>query len=618
MSSPPWVRLVPEDDGATNIDHPNPVEDVSNPVNANVIVSGLENLINISSNNDDDEEGNEDDVHEIIDDISSDTSATSIASALSDGAPRPRSTSLAEHPTGYHDRASSTPRSTSNPRASSARASSNPRSSTPRSRPRSNPRTRTPMRHESPLLVMVRGGEGYVSPLVVRESVVVADGGEGLVEGVGNAIDGGGSNTDESNTERDGSVNIAIEENERVVRSIFNTRYLMRSLSIREEEAEVESITENVGELSVAQPSNSRRSAAGHWLSRTIHASTTTNAATTTHRSQRINTPSTKQRPSHRKLRRWNNDRFIGTHSESIHNTVLLNEDLDGDEQQQYWKEFWMPNYPREYRSEFARLATDDTKHGQLVRDRFVKGEVPARHRRVEMSLEDSIAAKFHKMGVALESNSSIMGKALFGKLSPRIQSVLSRSCSPRDELSLSVDGCVDTTASTMTFAGQVVSAFETYLVSLALTKSKKDVSSLGYPPEQPQQVYDLFGDILASPPHVVLRKKTRKSSKHETQHPHGLLIPTIHFYFPATNSIGSNTKQHEEGHATSSAFYRILLYAVCEFHGLVSSSTFMTAKRAEGRRGNGSEEGVKVVTVQGGLLMAPSLKLLDYIDTCC
>lgn len=85
--------------------------------------------------------------------------------------------------------------------------------------------------------------------------------------------------------------------------------------------------------------------------------------------------PSDKQRPSHRKLRRWNNDRFVGTSSEQIH-VMLENDGFGGDAMDQYWSEFYMPNYPREYRSEFAKLSTDESRKGKSARERFLKGEV--------------------------------------------------------------------------------------------------------------------------------------------------------------------------------------------------------------------------------------------------
>ena len=64
-------------------------------------------------------------------------------------------------------------------------------------------------------------------------------------------------------------------------------------------------------------------------------------------------------------------------------------------------------------------------------------------------------------------------------------------------------------------------------------------------------------------------------------------------------------------------AFCRILLYAVCQFHGLVSSSSLMSSNGKHHIRKSSKKQGgaIKMVTVQGGVLLAPSLKLLDHVE---
>ena len=225
-------------------------------------------------------------------------------------------------------------------------------------------------------------------------------------------------------------------------------------------------------------------------------------------------------------------------------------------------------------------------------------------------------------------------GNVLYDKLGTRIQSILSRSC-----------GSVDTNAS------RIVNSFESYLVSLALQRSKEVMDSndddeddleMGFPPLQSQSVYDVFEDILASPPRIVIREKQSSSSstnylnnkrrggkvlpttKEEVSEMNkcGVLIPTIHFYFPTEGQDGSSRR--------SSAFHRILLYAVCQFHGLETSSFVIPEKKKlkkvdkNGRRGKGQQKqkcdgkgaSMKVVTVQGGVLLAPSATLLDFVCT--
>lgn len=607
--SPP-IHLIPRGDG--NADAPD-----ANANNGNSI-GIIENIATLDNNNE---------THPVVEDtqdgevlsLSTATSATSIASALSDGAPRPRSASLSIMAS------STTPGGAG---GAGSRPNSTPRQrSTPRSRPRSNPRTRTPMRNPSPLLITgsrVVEDDSAAAPAVLNESVV------------------------ESN-----DASAAIIDNESAVMNVFNTsrRHRSRAGSIPEEHevVAVDSIDRSTDGTTEQSNQNDTTTAsatsapapraAGHWLA---HAATS-NAATS--RNQRSTNPtrsrgprvglSDKQRPSHRKLRRWNNDRFVGTSSENTH---IMLEASEGGGAEQYFREFYMPNYPCEYRSEFAKLSCDDSKVGKIVKERFLKGEVAHHKKGGEeedgLWMERSVLAKFHKLGVslpepsafvpnckddealALSKSSNIaleqdaMGKKLFQSINNRIQSVVSRSCSLGDESNIS-------------FASQVVMAFESYLISLALSGSKHDVTpSMGYPPRQPQHVYEIFDKIFCNPPKVVIRNKHHrhhiKSAISPSLQSYAVLVPTVHFYFPADDNNGQ--QQSAEG-VRSSAFYRILLYAVCQFHGLESSSTVIAPKKnkqtgKQKRRGSQQAQergGMKVVTVQGGVLLAPVLKLLDH-----
>ncbi|KAL9182666.1 hypothetical protein ACHAXT_013318 [Thalassiosira profunda] len=498
--------------------------------------------------------------------LSSATSATSVASALSDGAPRPRSASL-----GMPARPSSTPRL----------------------RPRSNPRTRTPMRRPSPLLV------------------------------TGDARDVEAANMNEGRAANNESENEGGRGSDESIRNIFNARR-QRSQSIPEEREEEGDELEPAGgdgasndahrsaddpnsEGASAAPPPSAPRAAGHLFARaaTTNAASERNARSTNPTRSRAGFPglSDKQRPSHRKLRRWNNDRFVGTSSEQLH-VQLEGESGAADLN---WREHYMPNYPQQYRSEFARLSVDETTAGRGVRDRFLRGEVAHRGEGGEdatRDVEQSAAAKFRKKGLFLnkmagseESVRDEMGKTLYRKLSPRIQSVVSRSCA------LEGDG--------RSSAGEVIAAFESYLVSLALVGSKKDVTSFGYPPLHPQGVYDVLDDVLSRPPHIVVRGR---KSCHGAKHAHAVLVPAVHFYFPAEGDDGEGGSGSR--HGRSSAFHRILLHAVCQFHGLESSSSILAPGRKNEKSARGNGRGcLKVVTVQRGILLAPALKLLDFVD---
>jgi hypothetical protein len=366
---------------------------------------------------------------------------------------------------------------------------------------------------------------------------------------------------------------------------------------------------------------------------------------------------------------------------------LLHHSDNNGDDE---WKFPYMPNYPCNYTSEFGKLVNVDEsdRKGMVVRERFVRGEVATatsvvtngvgggvngdRDGGEEESLECKIGLKFRQLGISskmmLETKKKeveedavnevlLLGKILFDKLGSRIQLILERSChNVVDDSGAMGNSSADGGGGEVTMinmASRIVAAFESYLVSLALDSSNKDNNDndddcmMGYPPLQSSGVYDIFNEILVSPPRIIIRDK--KSGYHHNNRRHdgsvsgselstdmnkfGVLIPTIHFYFPAEDDNSSSSSSRK------SAFHRILLYAVSQFHGLeTSSSVIAPDKKKSGnkkkqkqkdhrgndatkRRGgnqqrqqNDAKGSIKVVTVQGGVLLAPSVKLLDCI----
>ncbi|KAK1741055.1 hypothetical protein QTG54_008307 [Skeletonema marinoi] len=596
----------------------------------------IENIDTITNNNN----NNDEDGGLLSAAVSDDTSATSIASNLSDGNPRPRSASLHITPSNHHNTNGDRP------------------SSIPRLRPRSNPRTRTPMRHESPLLV--------ISPIVAAGSAIIAEN-----DGTGGIANHHRNGSEATAQLEDGDTN---NNNEQLIRNIFHTRSSrarrLRAGSIPEEIVEDDGSTIVVDDNTSLVAANNDNLAAGNQVNNETNTTasaaaavannnTTTRTAgrfftqavapTSTRRrrnnrttepnntTQQQRTLSTKQNPSHRKIRRWKNDAFIGTPSEHVHTMLMTNR---GEEEG--WNEFpYMPNHPLEYNSEFSKLSVDRSRGGEKVRERFVKGEVASGDFAVkkkngsgeeeevgeEVLMQRRIVAKCRQLGIpskVIMDEESEWGKVLYDKLGMRIQSILSRSCSSAD-----------------TNASRIVATFESYLVSLALhsklmTGNDDDDIELGFPPLQPQVVYDVFEDILASPPRIVMRNKQLSSSNNNCNNQRigkasaaaaakevsgmnkcGVLIPTVHFYFPTEGQDGSSRR--------SSAFHRILLYAVCQFHGLETSSSVVPEKKL--KRDNGRRKGqqkqnrevkgsMKVVTVQAGVLLAPSTKLLDFVCT--
>lgn len=250
-------------------------------------------------------------------------------------------------------------------------------------------------------------------------------------------------------------------------------------------------------------------------------------------------------------------------------------------EGEEWHSEYLMPNYPREYRSEFARLVNDNTKRGQVVRDRFLKGEVGSK---VDAVITDSIPKQY-------------TGNELYRKLSPRIRSILSR-CYEKSTM-LQTESALNDYQSSL--AIQAITTFEAYITSCIFESKKSIIATAGFPTLLPQDMYKIFDTIFCAPPHLVIKNNKKKVSREVA------VIPSIHFYF-ADESHGADKKRN-------GAFYRILLYAVCNFHGLVASSFTLDGKK----KSYGSQKlskGVKVVTVQSGIVLGKDLKLLDFVGS--
>jgi hypothetical protein len=427
-----------------------------------------------------------------------------------------------------------------------------------------------------------------------------------------------------------------------------------------------------------------RRAAAS--LSITNNTTTTTSSSLLSshpHRQVPIG-KSNKQHPSHRKIRRWDNDNFIGHPvAETTHLQLLHSEDGGN------WKEYYMPNYPTYYRSSFAKLIHDTSDVGKVVRDKFYKGEVASSvggggttmgsgggmhlggGRNIKcntITMTDCIIYRMSKLGLSsslllahqqqqqvekTKKQKDNVGRVLYQQLlTSRIQSVLVQSCG-----GISI---FENSSSNMNEACATVSAFERYLVSLALvgtTTTKQDnktmmtrsssssdcngdnidsivVAGDFYPPIQSKEVYDVFHKVLSRPPKIVIKSTTIMPSTSTITSSSSLSmtacwIPTVHFYF----STDTTTSSVVDG-GRSSAFHRILLYSVCQFHGLVVSSSIIDNSSSRGgggtkktttntnkQLGEKGEAGKKksrciekVVTIQAGVMLAPTLRLLDYV----
>ena len=297
-------------------DDVNDVAIIENISTLSVIDNNAFNDIDNVVSNEEQPQGNNEigtpDVDDEMLSLSTATSATSIASALSDGEARPRSTPRARSQSfSIYGRSSSAMSGGSDrPNSQPRHASAGGRRSTPRSRPRSNPRTRTPMRQESPLLITGRGDN-----IVLNQNAQDAS---------ANDNDGVNSNSEET-----------------MIRNIFNTRRRIRSDSIPEEAISAQSVEQgdqgiNLATTTSTSATNAPR--AGHLLTSIRETNSRSTRRSTNPTRSRLVGLSDKQNPSHRKIRRWNNDRFVGTSSEQLHLTLQNNE---ASVTEQYWREFY-------------------------------------------------------------------------------------------------------------------------------------------------------------------------------------------------------------------------------------------------------------------------------------
>ena len=141
-----------------------------------------------------------------------------------------------------------------------------------------------------------------------------------------------------------------------------------------------------------------------------LHAGSTGIGLSTVRLSSRVvddrrNKPrSSKQsRPSVRKLRRWDNDNFVGAASELAMAGTPEAADIFLKAQAEKGK-YLMANYPLQYRSVFKKLLEDSSL--QDVRERFVNGEV---------AHDDPISKP-------------LTAKALFKRMNPRLRKIICSS----------------------------------------------------------------------------------------------------------------------------------------------------------------------------------------------
>jgi hypothetical protein len=257
---------------------------------------------------------------------------------------------------------------------------------------------------------------------------------------------------------------------------------------------------------------------------------------------------SIKQGPGQRKVRRWNNDNFVGITSEVPAHIATLYAEADMTKAR-----YIMPNYPLKYRSVFDTMLRksqggddrtgetgDATVDWSNVRDRFVNGEVVSDSTPV---LTEAARERMRKREVELYKS----GEAMMDKVQGRLFNVVQQACETSD------------------FTQSIMNSFESFLVmhlsvqhDEARLKDAEDASTR------------VLEKILVQKPFV-----TRKADNQFT----------LRFLFSDAQKKG--------------AFNRLLLHALCQFHGLnIASST--------------TSKGYKMITVTG-ICKGSQFRFLDH-----
>ena len=257
-------------------------------------------------------------------------------------------------------------------------------------------------------------------------------------------------------------------------------------------------------------------------------------------RKSHLEEKSNKQGPGQRKVRRWNNDNFVGISSEVPSHIATLYAEAD-----MIKGRYVMPNYPLEYRSVFDDMVRNggegeggETKTGDgrkgvgsgvvdwtKVRERFVSGDV------VVQSSEPMVSEAAMERRRIRERELFKSGQSMMEQVQGRLFRVVQQACD------------------TSPWNQSVLNAFEEFLVihmgdGSAEERGTSPRSSIGG-----DSSTQILKELLVQTPFV-----TRKAGNQIT----------VRFVFDDAEKKG--------------AFHRLLLHAVCQFHGLtIASST--TAK---------------------------------------
>ena len=284
---------------------------------------------------------------------------------------------------------------------------------------------------------------------------------------------------------------------------------------------------------------------------------------------------SAKQGPGHRKVRRWNNDKFIGIASDISNSLSQKNPQMGMRianiyaEADMHKGKYTMPNAPRGNRTIFGTLVKAnrgldldgqsddgydsdcckvklDPEEVAKIRERFVDGEVGVNE---VVILSEAAKEKIRKREEELYKDGKRMMKV---NVNERLVNVVIRACKNSG------------------FTRNVVNTFEDLLLSLNHPKSNSVKSSVHVIESE------IWKQVLVQKPFITrkLNAETKESNV------------TVRLFFSDGKSKG--------------AFNRLLLHAVCQFHGLQTASST-------------TSKGHRIMTVTGGC-KGEHLRFLDYV----
>jgi len=180
--------------------------------------------------------------------------------------------------------------------------------------------------------------------------------------------------------------------------------------------------------------------------------------------------PSSKQGPSKRKVRRWNNDNFVGVASDlassSARGAVTARLILDAKANSGRYEDLYQKEY---YPSTFTRFKEESSK---VVRDSFIRGEIgntvfPFRTDRHKRSLEHVFTD----------------GGRMLDQVHERLRNVVVRA-----------------SANPSSFAVKLMNSFEKYLEGV-FSKRNSDLS-----------IHPAMEEVLSQPPHILKRSSDSSS----------------------------------------------------------------------------------------------------------